>query len=332
MSARTSPPAVSVIIPTRNRAQYLLRTLEAVARQEGAPPFEIIVVDNSSTDDTGGQVLSFAQAHPEVRLHCVSEPSLGVSHARNRGLAEAAGEIVAYLDDDSPPEPGWLAALTRVFSDQSVGLAGGPSYPDYQGLEPPLFFQGDLQSLLGVFTLPYARPTPVTTVPEFPFGCNLAIRRSVFDKLKPFRVDLGRSGGRALAGGETELVDRIRRAGWRVMYVPGAAVRHTQPASRLTKAHVYRIAGGLAASHVILTADPRPQIIVRWFLSDGWYATRMLGRLVAALARRNRLWFDDYIRFWIIWQRLVIRVRAVASRRYNAKGIAELTPGQTAAH
>lgn len=329
MSARISPAAVSVIIPTRNRAQYLSRTLEAVARQVGAPPFETVVVDNSSTDDTLAQVLAFAQAHPEVRPRCVSEPSLGVSHSRNHGLAEAVGEIIAFLDDDSPPEPGWLAALARAFSDQSVGLAGGPAYPDYQGLEPPIFFQGDLQSLLGVFTLPYGRPTPVTTIPEFPFGCNLAVRRSIFDKLKPFRVDLGRKGGRALAGGETELASRIRQAGWRVVYVPDAAVRHIQPASRLTKAHVYRIAGGLAASHVIMTADPRPRMIVRWFLSDGWYAMRMLGRLVAALARRKRLWFDDYIRFWIILQRLVIRARAVASRRYNAEGIAELTPGQT---
>jgi GT2 family glycosyltransferase len=135
----------------------------------------------------------------------------------------------------------------------------------------------------------------------------MAIRRRVLAQVGEFRTDLDRNGTEALAAGDTEMADRIHKAGWKVVYVPDASVRHLVAPERLQKSHLYRIGRGLAASHVVLTADPRPSKIVRWFASDAWYATRMLGRLLVALAWRKHLWFDDYLGFWMVARRIPCR-------------------------
>jgi GT2 family glycosyltransferase len=196
-----------------------------------------------------------------------------------------------------------------------VGSAGGPSILDYQGQEIPAWLRGDLQGLLSGYTLPYAKPTQVVSWEQLPLSCNLAIRRSLFTELGFFRVDLDRSGTQVLAAGDTEMADRINKAGWKVVYIPDAVVRHLVPPERLDKEHIYRIGRGLAASHIILTSDPRPHMIVRWFASDLWYAARMFFRLILAIIRQNPLWFDDYMRFWMVAKRIPLRVKFLLKSR-----------------
>lgn len=307
---------VSVIIPTFNRAKYLGECLEAVAAQTAEPTtFEVIIVDNNSSDNTQDACLKFIQMHPNLHIRYVCETKQGVSYARNRGVVEAFGEIVCFLDDDSPPAPEWLNLLLEPFSNPTVGCVGGPSIPDYQGQEIPPWLRGDLQGLLSGFTLPYNEPTQVSRWDQFPLSCNMAIRRSLFTELGLFRTDLDRSGNQVLAAGDTEMADRINKAGWKVMYVPDAPVRHIVPPERLDKKHIYRIGRGLAESHIILTSDPRPHMIARWFASDLWYATRMFFRFAIAIIRRNSLWFDDYMRFWMIAKRIPLRAKALRRGR-----------------
>jgi GT2 family glycosyltransferase len=139
----------------------------------------------------------------------------------------------------------------------------------------------------------------------------MAIRRKVFAEIKPLRVDLGRLGRKLLTGAETELINRICKAGWKVMYIPNAQVYHQIPPERLDKSYIYRIGHGFAASHVILTSDPNPLVVLRWFASDFWYSCRMFFRLIVALLQRKTLWFDDYMRFWIIAQRIPFRIKSL---------------------
>jgi GT2 family glycosyltransferase len=142
----------------------------------------------------------------------------------------------------------------------------------------------------------------------------LAIRRSLFTQVGNFRSDLDRSGRRALAAGDTEMADRIKKAGWKILYAPDACVRHLISPERMTKAYIYKIGRGLAESHVILTGDAKPAGFLRRLSSDFLYALRMGIHLVSALLYRKTFWFDDYIRFWIVAIRIPLRVAAVLRR------------------
>jgi GT2 family glycosyltransferase len=276
--------------------------------------FEILIVDNNSTDQTQDLSSKFSQTHPGLNIRYFRETQQGVSYTRNRGVKEACGEIVCFLDDDSPPVPEWLDLLLEPFNDPKVGCVGGPSILDFQGQEIPPWLRGDLQGLLSGYTLPFAKPTQVSRWDQFPLSCNMAIRRRLFADLGFFRTDLDRSGKQVLAAGDTEMAERIHKAGWKVMYVPDAPVRHIVSRQRLDKKHIFRIGRGLAESHIILTSDPKPQKIIRWFASDAWYATRMFFSLIVALIRRKPLWYDDYMRFWMVAQRLPIRLARVLGR------------------
>lgn len=300
----------SVIIPTYNRAAYLPICLEALASQKAdLLTFEIIVVDNNSPDNTQEVTLTFAGSHPTLYVRYICETKQGASHARNRGIMEARGEIVCFLDDDSPPEPEWLTNLLAGFVDPTVGCVGGPSVLDYQGQEKPPWLYGDLQAHLSAYGLPYTEPTQVSLWEHFPLSCNMAFRKTIFTELGLFRVDLDRSGNQVLAAGDTEMADRVHKAGWKVMYVPDALVQHIVAPERLNKSYIYRIGRGLASSHVIQTTDSRPHMVARWFASDIWYATRMFFLFVAAIIRRKPLWFDDYMRFWMVGMRIPLRIK-----------------------
>jgi glycosyltransferase involved in cell wall biosynthesis len=306
----------SIIIPTYNRALYLTECLDAIAAQTlDHTAFEAIIVDNNSTDNTRELVLNFLRINLILNLRYILENEQGASNARNRGIKEAHGEILCFLDDDSPPDPEWLNNLLKGFNDPEVGCVGGPSYLDYKGQKQPPWLRGDLQGLLGGYSLPYQKPTQLYKFSEFPFGCNMAFRNHIFNDLGYLRTDLDRSGSEVLAAGDTEMIDRVYKAGWKIMYLPDAIVRHIVAPERLRKSHIYRIGHGLAYSHVILTYNPRPQKFLRWFASDAWYAARMLFWFIVALFRREPLWYDDYMRFWMVAQRLPIRFMSIFNKQ-----------------
>lgn len=322
----TNPLQTSIIIPTFNRATTLSKCLEALAALKSNPKdFEIIIVDNNSRDNTHKISLGFARANPGLQVRYICETEQGCSPARNRGIVEARGEIICFLDDDSPPFPDWLDALLETFDDPEVGCAGGPSLLDFQEQEVPLWLQGDLVGMISGFNLRYTEPAPVSLWTELPLSCNMAIRRSVFTDVGFFRTDLGKSGDRLLAAGETELIERIGKAGWKVMYVPGARVRHLVSPERLNLSYLYRRGRGFAETYIVLTSDSRPGVVLRWFVSDLCHAGYMFFWFLVAIIRRKKLWFDDYMRFWIAAQRIPARIRAllragvVFAQRYQQK-------------
>lgn len=300
----------SIIIPTYNRAGYLAKCLDALVLLNTDPMlFEILVIDNNSTDDTCKVVRDFATAHPNLLVRYVMEEKQGVSRARNRALAEARGEILYFLDDDSPPIPEWLNYLEAAFDDPQVGCAGGPSVLDFQGQPVPPWLRGDMQGLISGYGLPFDKPTPLSRWDQFPLSCNMALRKEAIAHLDAFRDDLGRIGSVKLTGGETEMINRIHKSGWKIIYVPKAIVHHMVSPERLEKAYLYKIGYGHAASHIVLTSDPRPLMILRWFAIDGWYATRRFFWLIISLLQRKPLWFDDYMRFWVVAMRIPLRMK-----------------------
>lgn len=302
----------SIIVPTYNRADYLGKCLDAIAGQTvGISFFEVIVVDNNSKDHTKDVVSVFARSHPLLSLRYFLENKQGTSFARNRGIIEAFGNILCFADDDTLPCSDWLKELLDTFVDADIGCAGGPMELDYQGLERPSHLRGDLQGLLGGFQLSYSVPTVVTDWTEFPWGGNMAFRKDIFSVVGFFSTALGPSADIRLTAEETEFIRRIPEHGYKVLYVPTAITKHLVPPERLKKSYIYKVGYGLASSHVILTSDPRPYMILRWLFSDLWFAFRLFGKLIISLLKMKPLWFDDYFRYWMVAKRIPIRLRAI---------------------
>ena len=215
----------SVVICTHNRASIVGRAIAgalAEARPLGA---EVIVVDNASTDDTP-QVLASLATQAGDTLRIVAEAQVGLSAARNRGLAGARGEVAVFLDDDAVPHPGWLAALLRPYDAPAVACTGGPIHVHFP-TPPPAWVTARFHPTLGALDLGAAprrlaqRPGEVS-----PSGGNITFRADVARRLGGFSVLMGRAGERHLLHEEADLCQRVVRDGGEIWWVPDALVDH----------------------------------------------------------------------------------------------------------
>ena len=257
----TGDLAASVLVCTHNRCRDLAACCEALLATEGDPErWELVVVDNASTDQTAEVIRSFGERLGD-RLQRIEESELGLSAARNAAVRGARGEVLAFLDDDALPAPGWLSALEEAFSHPDVYAAGGPVEP---------IFEGPLPEWLSERYLPYltvwdrGRETLSLTYNEYPRGANIAFRRQTFERFGLFSHHLGRKGQRLLSCEEIELCLRIERGGGRILYVPGARVRHRVATARVDRRW-------MAAR---FAAQGRSEALLEW-RHGGWRALRV---------------------------------------------------------
>jgi GT2 family glycosyltransferase len=240
---------VSVVICTHNRAQLLSGAVEtALALAFPPEQWELLIVDNRSSDQTGEIGRQLSRRH-EGRVRFVREPQLGLSAARNRGVAEARGELVAFLDDDVRPATQWLNALVEGFAPREVMAVGGPV---------DLVFDGPLPCWFDPRYLPYlghfdkgSEAMPLT-YNEYPRGGNMAFRREVFERYGSFSRRFGVRGRLLFACEETELCLRIERAGGRLMYAPEARARHLVGTRRLSPSWMRRRFGAQGLSEALV--------------------------------------------------------------------------------
>jgi len=287
MTSTVLPPIikVTVAIPTYNRADFLRQTLAGiVAQQFPRDHFEVLVIDNNSRDHTRAVVGEFAAAHPAPR-HIIEEKQ-GLDHARNRGVAEAHGEIVVFGDDDILVPPDWLAQIAvPLLADgaRRIGAVGGeviPIFPDgapdwIREWHSPQGFRPDLGPL---------------DATQSPMGANFAFPKWVFDQLGPFHTALDRAAGNYFSGGDSEMIRRVRAAGLEVWFAPAAAVQHQMPAGRTTFRYATRHAFDSARSRVIDRASqPGPAgYLCSRFLANGFKAPAYVGLALLNLAVLRR--------------------------------------------
>lgn len=229
----------TLIICTRNRAASLDRTLASLAEMRLPPGlvWELVVVDNGSTDSTPAVVESYA---PRLPIRRVSEPQPGLSNARNRGVAESRGEYVVWTDDDVLVQPDWLAAYLRAFEAfPDCAVFGGKVTPVLEGPTPGWFAANrELLSLLLA-----ERNFGEAAVPldpgqhRLPFGANYAVR-GLEQRRHLYDPELGVGPNRSRSGEETQVIRAILAEGARGMWLPDAEVLHQIPASRQTEAYV----------------------------------------------------------------------------------------------
>jgi glucosyl-dolichyl phosphate glucuronosyltransferase len=272
-------PDVSVVVAahTLDRWPDIVAGAEALAHQTVAPLEVLLVVDHNDA------LLARARDElPEVRV-LPNTRTPGASGARNTGIAEAKGAVVAFLDDDARPEPDWVERLLAAYDDPAVRAVGGvarPVWPDRR----PAHLPPELDWLVGCSYL--GQPTARTDVRNL-WGCNMSVRADVFAEIGDFDEQIGRVGLIPLGNEETELCIRIgqRLPGARVVYEPSAVVHHRVTEARcewsylVSRSHAEGISKA-AMSRLVGQGDATSE--------ERRYASRVLPRgVVRELARGN---------------------------------------------
>ncbi|MEX0654177.1 MAG: glycosyltransferase family A protein [Phycisphaeraceae bacterium] len=269
---------VSIMICTRNRAASLQATLEAIKRLPAPSGLkaELIVVDNGSSDDTADVVQAMRMTNFPVRY--VYEPTPGLSHARNRGLREAAGEIFLFTDDDVRPPRNWIDAMCRpIRAGEADAVAGGVGIPEHLQRD---WLKGFL--LIWLAGTPDLKEGPVTRL----VGANMAFHRRVLDAVPRFDSSLG--AGASGAGEETLFGWRLLQHGYRMVGLPDVQVEHHFGQDRLEGKTLEHVARSMGRSNAYLACKCPEHLRPQGSLNL-WRARR----LAWSICRGLRAWCTD---------------------------------------
>jgi glycosyltransferase involved in cell wall biosynthesis len=219
--------ALSLIVPTHNRAGLLPESLGSFLSQSLHPSrYEILVVDNNSTDNTREVVEAVLRA-ATCRWRYLFEPRQGLHCARNRGILAASGEIVVFGDDDVIAEPTWLESLAREFDNASVGVVGGKVKPLWDETPPAWIYDYGSERVHPLFAYLDYGDERLELATDYVFGCNFAIRRNLAIEVGGSFPDTFPNHLRHLSGpGENAMIDRVRGLRYKVLYSPAALVYH----------------------------------------------------------------------------------------------------------
>ncbi len=327
-SSATQPDpehSLTIAICTYNGATRLPEVLEALHNQRTteATAWEVLIVDNNSTDDTAAIVEDYAQHwRQDVPLRYCFEPRQGTTYARQRAFQEARGTWVGILDDDNIPPPDWIAQAIAFIQQSTIdrpqlGAFGGNIRPLLEAEPPPEFDR--LAILLAVYdrgdrAFPYRRDAPNRIVPAAP---GSFIHRRAWFETVPF--DRLRLGGRDEYGGtfvgaceDLEALFYLQNSSWEIWHAPALYVSHRLPAHRCTRSYLVKIArtSGLS-NHALrlarLGCDRHPEMLWRgllYFVSDGlklviylWRTRTQRDRLAVACDRAAHLgrWLSPLI-------------------------------------
>lgn len=237
----TSPILWSVIIPTMNRADSLAITLKAMAKQAlHSLMYEILVVDNGSTDHTAEVVAQCSKEFPSRTIRYIKASPPGLLTGRHKGALESRASVLTFVDDDVDVAPDYASSILTAFRNPEVCLVGGPCRPRFEA-EPPAWLEQYYQRRPGHIvctdlSLCDLGKRPQRILPGMVWGLNFSIRRETLRECGGFHPDnIPQSLQMYQGDGETGLTDAILRSGKLAHYVPGAAVTHIVPASRLTE-------------------------------------------------------------------------------------------------
>jgi GT2 family glycosyltransferase len=305
---------LTVLICTWNRAELLGETLDSIARVDmpDGLGWEVLVVDNKSTDATADVVRARSQAFP-VPLRYVFEPRQGKSCAMNTGMEHSRAPLIAFVDDDVNVSAHWLCAIADAFrTHPEVAYLGGRVDPIWE-VPCPSWFAATGKTLWGTLAiLDYGDESFVFEERrKIPLGANFAIRRAMCDRIGGFDPCLGRNGETVLLGQELpEFFARARSVGVRGRYIPAMTVRHHVPAKRLQPDYARRWWYGKGVSrarmeriHPVtelgldLRTVPTVAGIPRFLFGNAvrdvlhWGAALLRGDIGRKLAAETQLWY-----------------------------------------
>jgi glycosyltransferase involved in cell wall biosynthesis len=270
------PIRISVIICTWNRAARLAEALSSIERSivPASLSWEVVIVDNNSTDDTKAVSEQFIARNP-LRYRYLFEKRQGKSFALNLGVESARGDILVFTDDDVTVDPLWLAEIAKIYDNYSCVGVGGRIVDTWKSAKPDwLTSEGPYKLMAVIVRFDLGEEPCELKVP--PYGANLSFRKDALRRFGSFRTDLGPTGGKEFRGEDTELCWRMLRAGETLIYAPKAIVFHPVPENRITKRYFAEWYYAFGESMARITPAPAaanryfgfPQYMLREFLQD----------------------------------------------------------------
>lgn len=256
---------ISVIICTYNRDKYIYNVLKSIAENEfPRTGYEVVLVNNNSTDRTEAQCQQFQADYPDVNFRYLIEPQQGLSYARNCGIRNSKGNLLVYVDDDATVGKDYLRTYADFFARKAIPknlsgnsptssqgdalavAAGGPILPVYETEEPSWMSHYTRQLITGKLYLGDSeREFPKGA---FPGGGNACYLKSVFDTVGMFNVELGRKGNSLIGAEEKDLFDKMTTRGMKFYYLPGAILYHIIPDRKLTDDYFQRLTYSIGVS------------------------------------------------------------------------------------
>jgi glycosyltransferase involved in cell wall biosynthesis len=313
------PVQFTVAIPTYNGARRLPLVLDALGRQRVPPEvvWEIILVDNNSTDQTAAVVAQYQRSPAiAVPLQYVLEPCQGAAYGRRRAVAIARGEWVGFLDDDNVPDDDWVAAAAAFIRDRggAIGAISSQIRGWYEVPPPPGFER--IKAFLAIQERGDAprRYDPAHRL--LPPSAGLVVRRQAWLDSVPHDLILGgRTATSMLTSEDLETLIYLQRRGWEVWYGPTLKIEHRIPASRLTREYLIPFFRGIGLTKYVIRMLRVPRSR-RWLwvlvygLSDlrrlfihSWRYRRSLGRDVVADGEWMLYW-SSLISPWVMGRHL----------------------------
>lgn len=221
-------PYLSVVICTYNRDRFIVACLRSLAVQTlPDEKFEVVVVNNNCTDNTASLVQDFLQRQPGRPFRTVFEANKGLSYARNRGIAEAKGELILYLDDDAECMPDLLENHLNFFTSKpDAAGAGGRILPRYSEAPEPPWMSRWLDGYIARMD-PGGEMRIFSGRMKYPFGCNMAYRKKYLVQIGGFNTDI------TFRGDDKYIYLKVKDINPNIYYLPQALVYHNIPGSRL---------------------------------------------------------------------------------------------------
>jgi len=301
---------VSVVISTYNRCALLARALQASLSQEANDiNYEILVIDNNSSDQTKNVVQALIAEHP-AKLRYIFEPQQGLSYARNTGIAKARAPIIAFTDDDVCAASDWIAQIKAGFdSDPSTDAVGGKVLPRWES-DPPAWL-----------TRAHWAPLALLDYGDEPFyvdidrqlsliGANVAFRLTAFEAVGLFKADFQRVKDGIGSLEDHDMLLRLWRSGRKGSYLPQLVVSAEVQSERLQKDYHRRWHAGHGYFHAMLRAEQVerskrgrflgvPAHLYRQALSNGakWIVSGLRNQPIEAFEHEIRLrFFGGFVR------------------------------------
>jgi glycosyltransferase involved in cell wall biosynthesis len=231
---------VTVIVCTYNRSRRLKAMLESLQKMHVPADlaWELVVVDNNSSDDTE-EVVKEYQRTVRFDVRYFFESTQGHSHARNRGIVESRGLVLAFTDDDVIVNPHWLMELRDSYDRFDCLGIGGRIVPVWSCARPAwLQEDGPYALMRAIVSFDEGEDTSVLKTP--PFGANMSFRRTAFERYGLFRTDLGRRGARLMCCEDTEFGRRLLSNNETLIYNSRAIVYHPVEKERTTRSYFQR--------------------------------------------------------------------------------------------